>query len=324
MDRSPVESTGFPAENSDNGDDGGYSLFESGYNSGQHGLSSALFSHHNQPMKSQLMPLFTSEELQEFEHEGYAIVRGLAEPAICEQMLSVTQDHLAREVEPIEFEADVQYPGAPESLDARGGRTARRLKQAHARDYCFTQWLTNPQLVGRLTQLLGQRVIMPLAHHNCIMTKQPRFSSDTGWHQDIRYWGYQRPELVSVWLALGSENLDNGCLQLIPATHRMSFRPEQLDEEIFLRDDVPENQDLIETKVYAELEQGDVLFFHARTFHSATRNYTTATKYSAVFTFRGNDNAPRPGSRTAQHPELILPEVSGRRDEFAEKTDQVG
>lgn len=259
-------------------------------------------------MKTQLRPLFTPEELDQFKRDGYAIVRGLAEPEVCERMRSVTRDHLQREVQPIEFEADVHYPGAPASLEATGGRTARRLKQAHARDYCFTEWLTTPQLLGRLTQLLGPRVVMPLAHHNCIMTKQPRFSSDTGWHQDIRYWAYEHPELVSVWLALGSETRSNGCLQLIPGTHRRSYRPDQLDEAIFLRADLPENQQLIEQKVYAELEQGDVLFFHARTFHAATRNFTDQTKYSAVFTFRGSDNAPRPGSRTAMHPELILPE----------------
>ena len=80
---------------------------------------------------------------------------------------------------------------------------------------------------------------MPLAHHNCVMTKQPRFSSDTGWHQDVRYWHFERPELVNVWVALGDETPENGCLRVIPGTHAGTFRPEQFDAAKFLRADAP-------------------------------------------------------------------------------------
>ncbi|HAW32834.1 MAG TPA: phytanoyl-CoA dioxygenase, partial [Planctomycetaceae bacterium] len=100
--------------------------------------------------------------------------------------------------------------------------------------------VNHPALVNRLSQLLGPDYVMPLAHHNCIMTKQPEFSSDTMWHQDIRFWSFERRELISVWVALGEENTDNGCLKVIPGTHRMTFEPHRLDERIFLRPDLPE------------------------------------------------------------------------------------
>ena len=51
---------------------------------------------------------------------------------------------------------------------------------------------------------------------------------------------------------------------------------------------------------------GDVLYFHARCFHAATRNYSTETKQSVVFTFRSLDNPPVPGTKSAQWPELLL------------------
>ena len=151
------------------------------------------------------------------------------------------------------------------------------------------------------------RVVMPLAHHNCIMTKQPRFSSETHWHQDIRYWSYQRPELVSVWIALGHETEENGCLYLIPGTQQMTFARPRLDDALFLRPELPENAALIERRVKAELEPGDVLFFHCRTFHAAGRNTTTQPKFSVVFTFRPADNPPNSGSRSASMAELLLP-----------------
>lgn len=222
-------------------------------------------------------------------------------------MREVTLEGLERVVAPVEFEADLRYPGAPESIDSEGGRTVRRLKQAMTRDYSFLQWITHPGVVSRLKQLLGPRIVCPLAHHNCIMTKEPRFSSDTGWHQDIRYWSYARPELINMWLALGHERPENGCLKLIPGTHRMAFDRDQFDADLFLREDHPKTRPLLASVVHAPLEPGDVLFFHALTFHAASRNYSTESKLSAVFTFRPSDNPPLPDSRSSESAELLLP-----------------
>ena len=246
-------------------------------------------------------------EWERFQRDGFLVFRQLVPAAIRDLMLAVTLDGVRHEIEPIEYEAELHYPGAPPSLAAEGGRTIRRLKQAHSRHYVFTQWLSDQELAGRLVDLLGPRVVMPLAHHNCIMTKQPRFSSDTGWHQDIRYWAYQRPDLISVWISLVPERVENGCLRVIPGSHRMNFERSRFDEALFFREDLPENQAVIANAVPVELDPGDVLFFHAKTLHAASRNHTPQTKYSAVFTFRAAENLPLPGSRSAEFPELMLP-----------------
>jgi len=252
---------------------------------------------------------FSAEELADFEQCGFVIARQLANPETCRQMLECTRATLAAPFGPVEYEADLHYPGAPGSRAATGGNTIRRLKEVHGRHPGFTQFVSQPSLVRRLQQLLGAQVVMPLAHHNCVMTKQPRDSSDTGWPQEARYWPYSRPELVSVWLALGRETPGNGCLYLIPGTHTLPVSRDRLDGALFLRTDLAENAALISQKVPAELELGDVLFFHCRTFHAAGRNQTSETKYSAVFTFRPADNPPKPGSRSAAMPELLLPQV---------------
>lgn len=248
----------------------------------------------------------TPEEARQFEQDGYLILRNLCPESLRQEMLAATKEGLSRVVEPVEYEADVEYPGSPPSRNVMGGETVRRLKQAHSRGMCFTELVSHPAMMGRLAQLLGPDYVMPMAHHNCIMTKQPEFSSDTHWHQDIRFWSFERKELISVWVALGEENLDNGCLKVIPGTHRMEFDASRLDDRIFLRPDLPENQALIDSSVSAILHPGDVLFFHSRTFHAATRNYTNEPKFSVVFTFRPADNPPVPGSRSAALPEMIV------------------
>ena len=262
--------------------------------------------------------MFMQNELEQFHRDGYIIARGLtnhadvaAMKAIAEQALAVAPGVLppATLVLPctsVEYEADLHYPGAPPSREAPGGRTARRLLQAYARDPLYKSWATNPVVVEKLRQLLGARIVLSQAHHNCIMTKQPRFSSDTLWHQDIRYWSFERPELVSVWLALGPESPENGGLYVLPGTHAMSFAPSRLDEAQFLRTDLAENQDLIATQVPVLLAAGDVLFFHCRTLHAAGRNKTDQTKFSVVFTYHAADNHPLPGTRSETTQEIAL------------------
>ncbi len=87
----------------------------------------------------------------------------------------------------------------------------------------------------------------------------------------------------------------------------MDFDRSRLDESLFLGTDHPENQGLLQSKIVAELEPGDVLFFHSRTFHAADRNRSRDPKFSVVFTFRPGDNRPIPGTRSASLPELIVP-----------------
>jgi phytanoyl-CoA hydroxylase len=153
---------------------------------------------------------------------------------------------------------------------------------------------------------MGPRVGLAQAHHNCVMTKHPRFGSVTGWHQDIRYWSFERPELVSVWLALGPERPENGSLSFIPGTHEMEFAPERLDDALFLRTELADNQALIEHRVSPLLEAGDVVFFHCRTFHAAGNNTTHEVKLSAVFTYHALDNRPLPGTRSASLADILL------------------
>jgi len=251
--------------------------------------------------------MLSDAQLAQFQREGFLVVRGLGSPEICRRMRDVAQRDLEAVTGSVEYEIDTGYPGAPESFALPGGRTIRRLLAAHSRDMIFTDWMSQPSVVEPLRQLLGPRLVMPLAHHNCVMTKQPRFSSETGWHQDIRYWSFARPELVSLWLALGSECEQNGCLSVVPGSHQLELGPERLDERLFLRDDLQENQELLERRIPVILEPGDALIFHCRMLHAASRNRTDAVKLSVVFTFRPEDNPPIPNTRSASLPEMLLP-----------------
>lgn len=241
----------------------------------------------------------------QFERDGFIVERGLADPGLCEQLAHIVDESLEPALAPLEYEADVQYPGAPESRDQQGGLTPRRLLYAYTRHPLLRQWSGSPKVVGRLRQLMGSTdILLSQNHHNCIMTKHPGYSSMTSWHEDVRYWSFDRPELVSVWLAISDEYPDNGGMLLIPGSHKQRFERGRLDATLFLRTDLPENETWINKAVSAELKAGDVLFFHCKTYHAAGKNITDEVKRSVIFTYRTLDNQPIPGTRSANFPDV--------------------
>jgi hypothetical protein len=106
----------------------------------------------------------------------------------------------------------------------------RRLLDAYGRDPLFARWATAQSLRAWMQGYFGEAVLMSRVHHNCVMTKHPRYGSLTNWHRDIRYWSFEREDLVSVWLALGEERIDNGALWFVPASHRMALDADRFDE----------------------------------------------------------------------------------------------
>ncbi len=255
-----------------------------------------------------LTPARLSEtQLKQFSRDGFLLVRQLADAQRVAHLAVVAGDALRPPLAPLEFEADVNYPGAPSSRNDAGGDTPRRLLHAYSRDAVFREWATSPAVVATVGGLLGsERVALSQNHHNCVMTKHPGYSSATHWHQDIRYWSFDKPDLISVWLALGPETPANGCLKIIAGSHRLDIDRGRLDAELFLRADLSENRTLIDAAQDMELAAGDTLFFHSRAFHYAGQNRSQQTKLSLVFTYHAVDNRPIPGTRSARYPDIEL------------------
>jgi phytanoyl-CoA hydroxylase len=244
-------------------------------------------------------------QVADFQRDGFVIQRGLLNSESVQALVDVIDQSLAPALAPVEFEADVHYPGAPESVHAPGGRTPRRLLNAYGRDGAFRAVAREPAIVAMLNALTGSReLLLSQNHHNCVMTKHPGFSSVTSWHQDIRYWRFDRRELVSVWIALGPETVDNGCLLVIPGSHQLEFDPGQFDAALFFREDYEPNTGLLASATPVELQAGDVLFFHSRTLHAAGRNESEVLKRSLVFTYRAADNPPIPETRSAVYEDI--------------------
>jgi phytanoyl-CoA hydroxylase len=245
-------------------------------------------------------------QMEELRNKGFVVLPRFVPPAGLIKLNEAARAELAARADPLEFEADLQYPGAPASRTAAGGGTVRRLLDAYARNPAFAEWGTATALREWVETYFGESVLMSRVHHNCMMTKHPLYGSLTGWHRDIRYWSFEREDLVSVWLALGEERSDNGALWLVPGSHRMALGSDQFDESKFFRADREDNAEIIRTAISPRLAAGDAVFFHCNTLHSAGKNRSDAVKFSLVYTYYGRSNAPKPGTRSASKPAVEL------------------
>lgn len=237
-------------------------------------------------------------QLKEFHENGFLVLKNFADSQTCDEILQKAQIHLKNKIAPIETEQEYMKNDEDEI-------TVRRLRQVYDREEIFRDWMTNEKIRPILKQILNDTPVLTLAHHNSIMTKLPHESTRTFWHQDRRYWNFENNDLVSVWLSLGDEFLENGLLEFIPKSHKIEFSKDRFDEVDNFLDENEENKKLIETKVHTNLQKGDVVLFHCKTLHHANKNNTDQAKISFVYTVRAASNKPQTNTRS-DFKEVIL------------------
>lgn len=233
----------------------------------------------------------TQEQLDEFNENGFLILKDFAKQELCDEILEKAKEHLHRKQAPIESEQEYMQ------LDEEN-ITVRRLRQVYDREEVFQSWMTNEKIRPILKQVLKDTPVLTLAHHNSIMTKLPHESTRTYWHQDRRYWHFKNDNLVSVWLSLGDEFLENGLLEFIPKSHKFTFSKDRFDEDSNFLDENIENQELIKTRTSSNLKKGDVVLFHCKTLHHASKNASDNAKISFVYTVRAQENTPLKNTRS--------------------------
>ena len=57
--------------------------------------------------------------------------------------------------------------------------------------------------------------------------KFPHDNAEVPWHQDAKYWALDPHENVTVWLAVFDTDAKNGCMRVIPGTHRRGDLPHE-------------------------------------------------------------------------------------------------
>lgn len=175
-------------------------------------------------------------------------------------------------------------------LDASGFKTRLALWYTPGNDI-YGMMSRSRRMVTAVQQLLGGGV----AHyHSKVMQKAPRTGGAWEWHQDYGYWyknGFLFPDMLSVMIALTPSTRENGCLQVLPGSHKMGRI-----EHIKTGEQV--GADLAKVEAYArlvdleycELQPGDALFFHSNLLHSSGQNTSENARWSIISAYNRTDN----------------------------------
>jgi ectoine hydroxylase-related dioxygenase (phytanoyl-CoA dioxygenase family) len=157
--------------------------------------------------------------------------------------------------------------------------------------------MTDDRVPPILTKLVGPDVeflSVKLVH------KDGAIDFGTPWHQDWHYW--LGSEKLSVWIALDDATPDNGCLKVIPGSHKRQFTNQRHETASFSnRIDDAQLEGL--PVVDAIMRRGDALFFSDRTVHGSYPNGNGQPRWSFISTYRSA--AVRDDSQVWQTPLVV-------------------
>ena len=129
------------------------------------------------------------------------------------------------------FPVDVLTSGEAARYRAR----LERLEARHgAMKYAMKPYLTvtladeiahNETLLDAVEDLIGPDLLL---WDGAFIIKEPRTAKFVSWHQDLTYWGIGPADgIVSVWLALSPVTVANGCMRVVPGSHRDGIAPHE-------------------------------------------------------------------------------------------------
>ena len=135
--------------------------------------------------------------------------------------------------------------------------------------------MRHPKILDAVEDLIGGDL---LCWNTIFWIKEAGSQSFVSWHQDLRYWGLDTNDLVTVWLALSPATLESGCMQVLPGSHtgdllphKDGYAPDNLltrGQEIEV--EVDENQ-----SVAMPLQAGEISLHNVRLAHASGPNRTT-------------------------------------------------
>jgi ectoine hydroxylase-related dioxygenase (phytanoyl-CoA dioxygenase family) len=136
----------------------------------------------------------------------------------------------------------------------------------------FLELARDPQIVELVSGVIGDDVILWGCHVFC---KPAAEGYETPWHQDGHYWPIRPLATCTVWLALELSTRENGCLRVIPGSHRRCQLHGHLTED---RSDLTLNQRLADghfdesLAVDVELQPGQMSLHDVYMIHGAAAN----------------------------------------------------
>ena len=152
-------------------------------------------------------------------------------------------------------------------------------------DQSWLGYALMPEILDAVEQLIGANIIV---WGSALFCKKGRGGKPTFWHQDGTYWPMRPLAACSVWIAIDPSTPANGCLRIIPGSHKAGRvlahcaedRPEFILNQVVAARDMPAAD-----PVDVILEPGMMSFHDVFTVHGAEPNDSGARRGGLVFRF---------------------------------------
>ena len=178
---------------------------------------------------------------------------------------------------PIRVISETDALGIRDRLEAFERDSGGPLKgDLRHKSHLLFSWLADlvreKNIVDAIEDLYGPNLLCWTSNFFIKEARNPAFVS---WHQDSTYWGLDRPDVVTAWIALTPSNKSNGAMGFIAGTHTA--------EQIPHRDTFAKNNLLTRGQEVAvavdekqavtiELAPGEMSLHHVRLVHGSPPN----------------------------------------------------
>ena len=226
------------------------------------------------------MPVLTSDQIAEFNRDGYLFVRGL----ITEEEIGLLRD-TARH--------DHAMDQASSTMDDGDGHEVRLSLWNHPGNGIYGMVARCRRVVDRVEDLLEDEVYH---YHSKMILKDAKVGGAWAWHQDYGYWyqnGLLFPDLASVMIAVDDATQENGCLQVLKGSHKLGRLNHILtgDQARAEMEHVEEARKRLEL-VHCEMKAGDALYFHSNTLHCSAANLSDHSRWALICCYNTKSNDP--------------------------------
>jgi ectoine hydroxylase-related dioxygenase (phytanoyl-CoA dioxygenase family) len=217
------------------------------------------------------------------------------------------------EIEFLKQTAERELPNAQvlTKEDREGNKVSLKMWN-HAGDDVYGLFSRNERIVQPVQRLVGDEVYLYSAK---MILKNARDGGAWEWHQDYGYWytnGCLAPAMASCMIAVDTNTVENGCLQVLRGSHRLGRMDHERLGEQFVAD--PERVQValsVFERQYIPLRPGDALFFDCNLMHRSDANNSDQRRWNFICSYNASHNRPYKRTRDYGHDGPLKPVPTG-------------